>query len=449
MRNLQKFFILFILINILSVPVKSQRDTDLRDVFLAAESYYLFEEFNEALPLYLRLHRHFPNNDNYNFKIGVCFLNDVYNKDKAVNYLKLAAENIDPNYKENNFKEEGAPLEVLYYLGNAYRINNELETAKKYYTMFLERIDPEVYDVKLVKEQLAACDAAENLMKKPIDFDAENLNKPLNTRFADKRAVVSGDETKLVFISELQFYDAIFYSEKVDGKWGYPRNIVPELGVDGDVYPTCLSYNGTELFIYRNDDFVGNLYHSRYINGKWTPLKKLNDNINTKYWESHASISKDGKSLYFSSNRKGGYGGLDIYKSEKQPNGEWGPAVNLGSKINSEYNDDTPFITESENKIFFSSYGHLNMGGYDIFMSKKNDDGSWAEPINLGYPINTTDDDQFFMPLHEGQIAYMSRFTNEGNGRHDIYRFEIYSPDHPRLFPITGLIAVPPFLKSM
>ena len=417
-----------------------QQETDLRELFLAAESYYLFEEFNEALPLYLRIHRHFPENDNINFKIGVCFLNNPYEKDKSIRYLEEAVQNINPKYKENNFKETGAPLESLFYLGNAYRVNNQLSKARDYYNLFMTKMDPEVYDSELVQEQLDACDAAESLIKKPVDFDVTNLSDKINTRFADMNPVISGDESKMAFISKLQFYDAVFYTEKVNGEWTPPRNIIPELGVDGDVYPTSMSYNGTEMFVYRNDDYIGNLYVTRFVNNKWTPLVKLGDNINTKYWESHASISKDGKTLYFSSNRKGGYGGLDIYRSERQKDGKWGPAVNIGPVINSKYNDDTPFISQEGDRIYFSSYGHYSMGGYDIFMSKKVSDTTWAKPLNLGYPINTTDDDQFFVPVYNGNVGYYSRFTDQGFGRHDIFRYVVYNADNPRMFNIQGLI---------
>jgi len=440
MKKLLFIFLIFILPNYYSFS----QEADLKQLFLAAESYFLFEEFNEALPLYLRIHRQEPNNDNVNFKIGVCFLNDPYQKNKSITYLEKAVENINPKFKENNFKEKAAPMEALFYLGNAYRVNNQLEKAKDYYRLFLNRMDPDIYDAELVNEQIKACENAARLMKKPIDYDVTNLSDRINTRFADENPVVSGDETKMAFISKLQFYDAVFYTEKVNGEWAPPRNIVPELGVDGDVYPTSLSYNGTEMYIYRNDDFIGNLYISRLVNGKWTPLEKLNDNINTRFWESHASISRDGKTLYFSSNRKGGFGGLDIYRSERQANGDWGPAVNLGPKINTKYNDDTPFITESGEKIFFSSYGHFNMGGYDIFMSVKGKDNSWQTPVNIGYPINTTDDDQFFNPLQNGQVAYYSKYNLEGGfGKHDIFRFIVYSPDFPRMFSVSGFLKVP------
>jgi len=436
---MKKLLLSIIIVSGLFNSAKSQ-ETDLRELYLAAESYFLFEEFNEALPLYLRIHRRTPENDNVNFKIGVCFLNNVYEKDKSIMYLETAIKNINPKYKENNYKETGAPLESLFYLANAYRVNNQLSKAREYYNIFLSRLDPEIYDTDLVHEQLAACDAAEKLTKKPVDFDFEILPEKINTRFADTNPVVSGDETKMAFISKLQFYDAVFYTEKVNGEWAPARNIVPELGVDGDVYPTFLSYNGTELLVYRNDDYIGNIYYSRLVNNKWTPLQKLGENINTKYWESHASLSRDSKTLYFSSNRKGGYGGLDIYKSERQQNGDWGVPENLGPTINTKYNDDTPFITDDGEKLFFSSYGHYNMGGYDNFFSKRNADGSWANPVNLGYPINTTDDDQFFLPLKSGTVCYSSIYSQQGFGKHDIIRYQLYSSDNPRMFDIAGLL---------
>jgi hypothetical protein len=418
--------------------VNCQQNTDPKENFVNAESYYLFEEFEEALPLYLKLHRAYPDNYNLYFKIGVCYLNNPYEKDKAVTYLEDAADHINPEYKNSNFKENGAPLDALYYLGNAYRINNQLDKARETYHKFLDQMDNSVYDDKLVKEQLDACDAAEKLMKRPTDLDEEILPNDINTRFADIDPTVSGDGTKMVFISKLQFYDAMYFTELKDGKWSPPRNITTQLGVDGDVYPTCLSYDGTLMFIYRNDDFVGNIYTSKYVDSSWTPIVKLNENINTKYWESHASITKDGNTLFFTSNRKDGYGGLDIYRSVKDATGEWGIPVNLGNNINTQYNEETPFITEDGKKLFFSSYGHYNMGGYDIFMSVMQNDSTWAAPVNIGFPINSTDDDVFFCPIKNGETAFYSVFKENGYGRNDIYTYQVYSADHPRKYEIKG-----------
>ena len=414
---------------------------DLKETFLEAESYFLFEEYNEALPLYLRILRADPDNDNINYKVGVCLLNDPYQKDRSIRYLEQASKNINPKYRNNNFKERTAPPETFFYLGNAYLVNDNIDKALGNYLHFREILDEKIYDVELVDEQIRICERARYLKSIPVDFEIKNLGEVINTRFSDINPIVSGNGERVVYVSKMQFYDATFFSEKVDGEWQPPRNIIPELGVDGDVYPTSLSWDGNTMIIYRNDDFIGNLYLSRYADGRWTSMEKLSDNINTKYWESHGSLSKDGNTLYFTSNRKGGYGGLDIYKSEKLPNGSWGTPVNLGPTINSRYNEETPFITDNGKILYFSSYGHYNMGGYDVFYSLAGENGEWGEPINLGYPINTTDDDLFYQPFNNGDNAYFAKFLEGGIGRHDIYYLDVYSENNPRIYIITGAMA--------
>jgi hypothetical protein len=439
----KKLLYLLLLCIIASFNLHSQRESDYKQIFLEAESYFLFEEYNEALPLYLKINEKFPDNNNVNFKIGVCYLNNSYEKEKSISFLELAIQDIDPDYKENNYKETSAPLEALFYLGNAYRINNQIDKAIETYNKFKELADPKIYDYNLVDDQINACNNAIDLETRPIDIDIVNLGDRINTRFSDIDPVISGDEKKLVYIQRQQFYDAVFFSEKTDGEWSYPRNIIPELGVDEDAYPTSLSYDGNTLLIYRSDNFIGDLYMSTYSNGTWSKLVKLNDNINTKYWESHACLTRNSDTLYFTSNRKGGYGGLDIYYSIKDAGNNWGPPVNLGDVINTIYNEETPFITADGKTLYFSSYGHYNMGGYDIFYSSLLDDGTWAVPINAGFPINTTDDDIFFVPADNGIFAYFPRFLTEGLGRTDIYKLEIFSGTHPRKFRIRGLVSYP------
>ena len=424
----------------LSITEIFAQSPDLKETFLEAESYFLFEEYNEALPLYLRIHRADPENDNINYKIGICLLNDPYQKDRSIRYLEQASKNINPKYKENNFRETTAPPETFFYLGNAYLVNDNIDKALENYTYFREILNEKIYDVELVEEQIRICERTRSLKKMPVDFDVKNIGETINTRFSEKNPIVSGNGERLVYVSEMQFYDATFFSERIDGEWQPPRNIIPELGVDGDVYPTGLSWDGNTMIIYRNDEFVGNLYVSHYADGKWTAMEKLGDNINTKYWESHGSLSKDGNRLYFTSNRKGGFGGLDIYMSDKQLNGSWGTPVNLGPTINSRYNEETPFITENGKILYFSSYGHYNMGGYDIFYSMADEEGNWGVPINLGYPINTTDDDLFYQPVNNGDNAYFAKFLEGGFGRHDIYYLDVYSENNPRVYIVTGAL---------
>ncbi len=415
----------------------AQRDS-LRNLFLNAESWFLFEEYADALPLYQELHESDPGNDNLNYKIGICLLHDPYQKDRAIQYLLDASENINPSYKENSIKEKTAPPDALYYLGNAYLVNELLNHAIESYEEFLQIMDHDVYDEKLVKAQIRSCKNAQRLKTMPVDIDLTLIDEIINTRYSDIRPVISGDGTKMAFVTELPFYDGAFYTEKTQEGWSYPQMITQSMGFDADLYPVSLSFDGTEMILYYDDDYIGNLYYSRYEDGLWLPAVKMGENISTKYWESHASFSKDGQTLYFTSNRKGTTGGLDIYISEKQPDGSWGVPVNLGAPVNSPYNEESPYISEDGQTLYFSSYGHYNMGGYDVFYSKKNRDGTWAEPVNIGYPINTTDNDLYFQPINHGDGAYYSIYSPRGLGRHDIYYMNIYSVNNPRLYSITG-----------
>ncbi len=430
-------FSLFTLLFLIPGIAFSQRDS-LRTLFLDAESWFLFEEFADALPLYLELLENDPGNDNLNYKIGICLLNDPYQKDKSIEYLLKASDNINPAYKENSYKEVTAPPDVLYYLGNAYLVNELLDMAIESFERFLEIMDRNVYDEELVQVQIRACQNAKRLKTMPVDLDLYLLDSLINSQYPEIHPVISGDGTKLVFVTELPFYDGAFYCEKTDEGWSYPQSITQTLGFDADIYPVGLSHDGSEMVLYYDDEYIGNLYYSKFEEGRWLPATKLGENISTKYWESHGCFSKDGQTLYFTSNRKGTFGGLDIYTSERQPDGTWGVPENLGPTINSKYNEESPFITEDGQTLYFSSYGHFNMGGYDIFYSKKDANGSWGEPINLGYPINTTDDDLFFQPVNNGLNAYYSIYSPSGRGRHDIYYMNIYSVDNPRIYFVSG-----------
>jgi hypothetical protein len=177
------------------------------------------------------------------------------------------------------------------------------------------------------------------------------------------------------------------------------------------------------LLLTKEDEFNSDLYQSKFVDNRWTPSIPVKGiDINTKYWESHGSFSKDGKLLYFTSNRKGGIGDEDIYVSKQLDNGEWGAPRNLGKNINTSLNEDTPFITEDGKTLYFSSQGFTNMGGYDIFVSHFEGDTAWSLPENMGYPFSTTDDDLFYFPAENGRIGYLSRIMSDGNGGMDIYK---------------------------
>lgn len=434
--------ILFLIFGCLNY-ITAQIEPEYREAFIEGESYFLFEEYADALVYYQLLNEVYPDNDNINYKTGVCLLNDPYRKEEAIIFLEKAVLNINPKCKDDSYKETTAPPEAYFYLGDAYRINNQLEKAIETYEKFKKIGDSETYDFDLVDDQITACTNALELMKKPLDMNITNVGDRINSNYSDINPVVSGDQSRMVYIQKQAFYDALFFSEKKNGVWSYPRNIMFELAVDEDAYPTGLSYDGTVMLIYRSDNFIGDIYTSRYVNNQWTPLVKLNEYINTKYWESHACFTRDGKTLYFTSNRKGSYGGLDIYYSRMDENKkDWGPPVNLGRTINTKYNEETPFITLDGRTLFFSSYGHYNTGGYDVYYSTLLEDNKWSAPVNIGYPVNTTDDDIFFQPLQDMHHAYFPRFRDDGLGRRDIYLVEIFSDAHPRKFMINGIAGI-------
>lgn len=441
------FIILYLLIAV-HLFAQQTESYQLEETFLDADSWFYYEDYKEALPLFMRVFQEEPDNYNVNYKIGYCYLNIPGQKHKAIPYLERAIQNVTSRYSENTYSEKEAPLDAYFYLGNAYLINNQLDKARESYYEFekligenkgLLGITREIYDTSYLNKQLITCEIAEVQFENPANFTAQNLGNPINKRFSEFNPAVSGDGKSMVYTAELQFYDAIFYSKYENGKWSFPINIMGQLGVDDLAAGTALSYDGTELYLYRNDNFDGNIYVSYLEDGIWSKVKKLNENINTKYWEPHASVSPDGTKLFFSSNREGGYGDLDLYYSEKDTSGKWGPAINLGPVINTEWNESTPVLHPNGNILFFSSEGHNSMGGYDIFYSVLRDT-TWSLPENIGYPLNTTDNDLFLQPTKDGK-AYYSKFSRKGFGGQDIYLYDISHLDTPTSVKVEGILA--------
>lgn len=447
MKAFRKRFIVFFLLLSFISQIHAQKEIDFKQQFVEAEAFFLFEEYKDALPIYQRLLREDPENLNLKYKIGICYLNDPYQKQKSINYLLEASKGInDKNYKTNNHRERLAPPEVYFYLAQAYRVNSELENALKYFTLFSSELDPEVFDIEIVNDEIEACNYAIKQKLSPVYFKKRNAENMLNSRFEEVFPVISGDGKTIIFNRKLQFYDAIFISTKNnEGNWSEPINLTPDFGLDGNSYCTGISYTGDEIFVYRSDNFDGNIYSSIKADSKWQMLEKLNESINTKYWESHASPGPEGKFLYFTSNRRGGYGGLDIYRASRTNGKNWESPENLGPVVNSPFNEETPFISANDQKLYFSSLRHGGMGGYDIYISEQIAPDSWSSPVNLGFPLNTTDDDLFFCPSPDKtSTAVYSMFdANSSYGLKDIYFVTVYNSVLPREFIITGNINVP------
>lgn len=424
--------------------LSSQEKADLKDTFQEAEFFILYEDYAEAVALYNKLVRNGFTNSYIDHRIGECYLHIPGQKHKSIPYLERAIENISDNIKEGSFNETKAPTRTLFYLGGAYQVTNQLDKAIEMYEKFKESLDvQDIYNIDYVDQQIQSCKNAKELMVKPLRVNKFNMGEVINNGFSNITPVISSDEKSIVFITKLQFYDAIFYAEKEGESWSTPINITPHLKSDGDLYPCYLSGESKTLLLFKYEGFSGDIYQSKFENGRWQAPKKLNKNINSRFLESHATLSSDGQTMYFVSDRKGGYGGFDIYKSVYNETKEtWGEAINLGPAINTSLDEETPQISEDGKVLFFSSQGHYNMGGFDIFQAHKIGENEWTDPVNIGYPINTTDDDLFYYPLRNGSIAYMSLFDEDSYGQKDIYRLDFSIPEKPSLVNVRGKVTL-------
>jgi tetratricopeptide (TPR) repeat protein len=423
---MSKRAVCLIVIIIFSFPIFAQENKSLQDTFLEAEFFKMNEDYPDALTYYLQLYEKLPDNANLAYCIGVCYLNIPGRKNFSVDYLETASKNMSAKHKEGSIGQQTAPYDALFDLGKAYQINYMFDKAKEAFSKYLGTLLPDDHEnLDFVKHEIEVCDMAKELIAKPVAYSEENIGELFNDEKANYNAVISADGKSFAYMVSLKFYDAVMFSRLVNGKWTPPVNIIPELQSDGDLFISCLSADGKLLFLSKDDNYNSDIFTSSFDGNSWNAAIKLNKNINTKYWESHGFMSEAGDQLIFASDRPGGFGGLDLYISSKV-NGDWGPAVNLGPEINTQFNEDRPFLINKGKTLFFSSQGHINIGGYDLFRSDLQSNGLWSEPKNLGYPINTPDDNIFFMPVGDGKSGYYSIFKEAGGfGKEDIYKITL------------------------
>lgn len=389
--------------------------------FAEALDFMQFEEYEEALALFLSIYNKESVNHHISHLIGVCYLNIGRQKQKGLPFLEAASANMSANHITGSFDEKTSPLSNMYYLGIAYRHEYRFSESLDALNRFKE--------TAVLSTGLEAAEREITLTKNAMMFykNREDItildweNKP-PVRPWHSNIVVSGDESTMVYAEKQKFYDAVFYTRNTGEGWSLPVNVTRHLQSDGMAYPVCLSWDGKELYLYQYDRLSNvNLYLSRFVDGRWSVMEKLGENINSAGFDQHATITRDGKTLYFASVRPSGTGGFDIYRSRLGPDNQWGPAENLGHPINTEYDDSYPFISPDGQTLYFSSRGHTGMGGFDIFVSRKTAPGKWSVPRNLGYPLNTPGDDTFLIPVGDGSIAYYSKRREENS---DIREFQ-------------------------
>jgi outer membrane protein OmpA-like peptidoglycan-associated protein/YHS domain-containing protein len=402
-----------------------------------AEDYKMRQiYYREALTPLFNANKFNPNNAQLNYRLGRCYIMNAVYKEEAVPHLEKALK-LNPNV---------AP-DIHYHLGIAYHITMEFDKAitafEKYKSTLVSKNPEELIDVN---KRIDECKYAKVLITKPERVFIDNFNKPVNSKYPEYGAIISADESVMLFTSRrntstgaekmpegsTDYYEDIYITKKVDGKWTTPENLGAPINTEGHDATTAIAPDGQSMIIYIDDKGDGNLYECKLVGNTWSKPVKMNKNINTKSHESSASYSNDGKTLYFVTNKDGGFGNHDMYVTNWDENlKDWGPATNLGPTLNTKYNEEAVLIHPDGKTLYFSSQGHKTMGGYDIFKSTLGDDGKWSEPENIGYPINSVDDDVFFVINASGRRGYYSSFKADGNGEKDIYKITFLGPEKP------------------
>ncbi len=425
---MRKTVFLLTILFLSQLHVAAQKSSYFKRVFVDAEYYLLYEEYKDALPLYLEIHNSFPDNANINYRIGICYLNIINEKHKAIPFFEKAINDITPIYREGYFTENQAPRESYLHYGRALRVIGEFGKAQDAFNKYLSLLNEEnSKEKKLVILEIQALEYAQQMKDNPINVKFTSVGGNVNTRFPELNPIVTANKKMLVYTSLQQFYNAIMVSYFDGQEWSHPLNINSQLFADGPIATVGLSADGQSMLLSRNDNDDYNIYISQFDSTKnsWNIISKLPKEINSRNWENYASFSASGDTIFFSSNKPGGKGNFDIYFSTKV-DGNWTEAKNIGDIINTSFDDIAPMLSHDGKKLFFASKGHPNMGGYDIFVSYLMN-GKWTKPINLGYPLNTPDDDIFFFPIGDGSSGYLSRMLPKGFGDNDIYFVEFES----------------------
>lgn len=428
--NYLKIFLLFLLCSFLQVDLRGQSDQDLVEV---ADEMYKFGDVKDAREVYIQATTINPSNAYANYMAGRCYLETI-DKDKSLSYL-LKAYEVDKDIVFN----------ILYLIGTSYHLAYNFEKAIEYYELYRKKImnerDTDNFKSKdesrKIDKRITECRYGIELLKQPVDVRIENMGKELNSPFEDYAPVISADQSVMYFTSrregstggnkanDNEFFEDIYVARRIGDKWEQAQNIGTSINTNLHESSIGLSPDGKQLFIYIDDDkHTGDIFICKIDDkGNWSKPKPLSKSINSPYIENSATITHDGKTLYFSSNRPNGKGGIDIYRSHLQKNGQWGEPENLGDVINTEYDEEGPFIDSDGKTLYFSSRGHKCMGGYDLFKSQYDSTkGQWSAPVNLGYPINSTDDDIYFVVSGDGKFGYYASVKEDGLGDVDLYR---------------------------
>lgn len=431
---------LFSLLVICSFHLFSQTDVNNGNNKTAKDNFTL-GDYKGALEEYLLLAQNDSTNLIYNFRIGICYLNTNFDKSKAISYLLKAVS--DPKVE----------IMAWYELGRAYMINYQFDEAISKFSKYKDLASGKENFYISSDRMIEMCETAKKMILKPVNVTIENIGPEINSTFPDFNPYIPSDETFLVYSTKragntgnLLDFDGfntsdIFISYQKYDKWTKGKSIGNLINSELVEETAGISADGTKLFLYCDNYTAMNELMVANKKGKaFTKPDFLGENINTNKLESSATMTPDKKFLVFASDRNEVSGGMDLFISKKLPSGDWGPAENIGLPVNTVYDEDFPYFASDGTTLYFCSEGHENMGGYDIFKTTWNqNDNTWSEPENIGYPINTPDDDKTISLSHSGRHGYISSYRAEGLGDLDIYKI-IFNDIDPAYSIISGTI---------
>jgi len=395
-----------------------------KKMLFKADNAYEFGDYLGALKIYESLYHLDSTGNEMNFKLGVCNYEIKKYREKAKGYFNKVSVSVYP--------------ETNYYLGMLNHLDQDFDKAIHYFHAYLAaKDDNKEHTNKEIEDLMEKSHVAAYFKSNPDQgVKIENLGSPVNTEFAEYGPLIPAEENFVIFTSRRKnsfyqdkdplgdYFEDIYVSAKKDSSWAEPVMLDTSINKAYHDAATGLSADGERLLSYHTspDHVHGHIYESTLLNNKWSAPTLLHANVNSvDFIETSACYSPEGEIIFFSSNRPGGFGGKDLYSVKKLPNGRWAKPFNLGPKINTEYNEDAPFVHPTDSVLFFSSEGHKNMGGYDVFKAKFDEAEKFTNPENLGYPINTVDDDIFFVLNTDASMGYFSSKRKGGFGSHDIY----------------------------
>lgn len=401
---------------------------------------------DSTLAFFKRCYALDSSNANVAYIIGKLYLGTAMHKAQALPYLLKAVTNVKKKYHPSDASEKHAPPMAFYYLARAQHVNYQFDAAIDNFTTFKKMIKDGGERPKDIAYWVSCCNNAKDLMQNPVACKVVNMGDMVNGVYDDYAPVITADETEMFFTSKRPLVeDTAHNSEGIwmtmsagpGHPWGAPSDPGTPLNVlNGNAATVSLTPDGQMMIDYQSTSLTnGVIYISKLMGTTWDKPGLIDsthsgviDAKGDRAFTPSACLSPDGKTLIFASNRSGGNGGLDLYSSTMGTDGNWGTPVNLGANINTKYDEDAPFISYDGSILFFSSKGHNTMGGYDVFMSKSDGQGGWGDPQNLGYPVNTPDDDKYFVLSADGKRGYYNTVRQGTMGERDIYEVTFNTP---------------------